>query len=154
MGDFDLYIWSFTSSSEDILVLALTQEEYDAFYNQYLSDYSAFLNKRDGRDDSGRWRPHRKSNWHILYINTGNGNTQLTINDRVQMNVYFPWIPIILGIGIPSLICIGATIYIYRRKKRGKINDTEKKERYCTKCGTQSNSINKFCEECGTLLIP
>lgn len=60
MGEVDRYEWSFsTSPSIQILVLALDRSEYGAFYNYFLSDYTAILNK--GADQvfsgEGTWQP-------------------------------------------------------------------------------------------------
>jgi ribosomal protein L32 len=169
MGSYDCYKWEFTSSSEEILLLALTHEQFDAFYNQYVSDYTAFLNKHSGFQDSGLWRPPHSSTWHFIYINTGDFSTQLTIIDSVIPNYYFPWIALIIGlsIGIPLL---ALTVYFavkkIKKKKRvdnqpGKqyfkpselshsipTNQQDTKLEFCPSCGTKV-TIGKFCMSCG-----
>ena len=153
MGNYDRYVWSFSSSASDILVLALTQHEYDAFYNHYLSDYSAILNRQDSREASGTWRPHSQDKWYILYINVGYVTTTLTIEDRVDRIYYFPMIPVIISLSIIIPVILLSIFLILHKKKQKRIDKT-KPIQYCTKCGTQSNSTNEYCENCGSKIIP
>ena len=172
MGNFDCYVWEFSASTDDILVLALTQRQYDAFYNIFLSEYTAILNKHSGLQDSGRWRPPSSRTWHFLYINRGYSTTSLTISDNVQINYYFPWIPLILGliIGVPLLaVAIYFTLKKVNQRKESLIRPPEPstklpmptpaiqsyqqsqqstKFEFCPKCGTKV-TIGKFCTNCG-----
>ena len=175
MGNFDCYVWEFTSSTEEILVLALTKRQYDAFYNIFLSEYTAILNKHSGFHDSGRWRPPSSNTWHFLYINRGYSTTSLTINDNVQINYYFPWIPLIVGliIGVPLLaVAIYFTYKKVKQRKESLIRPPEPstklpmptpaiqsyqqsqqstKFEFCPKCGTKV-TIGKFCTNCGFVM--
>ncbi len=116
MGNLDPYKWSFSSTSSAIMVIALTQQQYDAFYNLILSDYTAWLNKHSFFSDSGTWHPPSIDTWHILFINIGISTTSITINT----SVVFITIPLIVVGIIGLIIAIIAAITVKRKKNNKK----------------------------------
>jgi len=151
MGEVDRYEWSFsTSPSIQILVLALDRSEFDAFYNFFLSDYTAILNK--GADQAfsgeGTWQPPYQDTWYILYINTDfEDSTSITIEEGVEQGYYF-WdiygLIIIVGSlgGVIGSAVLIAVVFHYKKKQGIK---------YCTVCGSKLKG--DFCSNCGTKKI-
>ena len=148
MGEVDRYEWSFsTSPSIQILVLALDHSEYDAFYNYFLSDYTAILNKEADQVFSGEgtWQPPYQDMWYILYINIDSeDSTVITIEEGVEQGYYF-WdiygLNIIVGSlgGVIGTVVLIAVVFHYKKKKGIK---------YCTICGSKMKG--DFCSNCGT----
>lgn len=148
MGEVDSYEWSFsTSPSIVILVLALDSSEYDAFYNYFLSEYTAILNKGADQDSSGEgtWQPPYQDTWYILYINTDfEDSTSITIEEGVQQGYYF-WeiygLIIIVGSlgGVIGSAVLIAVVFHYKKKQGIK---------HCTICGSKLKG--DFCSKCGT----
>jgi len=149
MGEVDRYEWSFsTSPSIRILVLALDRSEFDAFYNHFVSEYTAILNKEadQGFSGEGTWQPPYQDTWYILYINIDydEGSTVITIEDSVEQGYYF-WEIYGLIIIVGSLVgAIGSAVLIavvfHYKKKQG--------IKYCTICGNKLKG--DFCSNCGT----
>ena len=150
MDHYDLYTWSFSSTDSEIMVLALDQAEYDAFYNPYISEYTAFLNKHSAWNDGGDWRPPHSDTWHILYANVGGFTTFITINDEVSYNHFKEkidfWIPVLIGVIIGAVAGIAGLVgfYLYKNKKR---MEPMKKFKYCPECGAKFKG--EFCSQCG-----
>lgn len=125
MGVADRYKWSFsTSPSIKILVLALDHSEYDAFYNQYFSEFTAILNRRVDQDFSGEgtWQPPYQDTWYILYINTDlDDSTFITIEEGVELGYYFwdtyGFIIIIGSLGGVGIIGIIRVIVVNKKKQ-------------------------------------
>lgn len=119
MGDIDSYKWSFDSTASPIQVIALTQEEFDGFFNIYVSDFTATLESPTYRG-SGEWRPPYTDTWHILYYNVGSYYTQLTLTESVETGKYFQWELVIIGsiLGVIVIITIIGLSIGHTKKKR------------------------------------
>lgn len=177
MSSIDTYKWSFTSSISQIMVLGLSQSQYDKFYNQYFSEYTVRLNKYSSFTDSGSWHPPNIDTWHILYCNIGSTTTTITINSS---GIFITMPLIIVGILGIIIIVIGiiARKQHVKKKQAKQIQEVitlqespettpEKHEvntittvskiptstKFCPECGSKLAKINqKFCMDCGTTI--
>jgi len=144
MNHNDKYSWSFrvvAPTYSEIAVVVLSQEQYDIDG----SDYTALLNTY-AYEDKGGWRPPYRDTWYILYINIGDSDVYLVIEDKVEDGFYLliTIIPIVVVITIVAIIAIIAGVLVARKKKKPQIKFYQ-----CLDCGASIRLEEKFYGICG-----
>ena len=116
----DYLNWSFTSTLSEIMVMMLSNYEYNNYIDYDILSYTALLNDNDF-SDSGWWRPPQNDVWHLIFENVGDVTTHLVIVAEVDNNYFSREIlfnDLVTGyIGFFMVIIIGSISLALQRSK-------------------------------------